>query len=175
MHTKFIIDASALRDMWHYDLLEDLGRMEYGVITTNRAFIASQLQPDGTSAVAANLSFIFIEQSTEEEFYRIQAFQRQYPATSFTDCSILVKAIDRGFPLLTSDLTIRKIALETGITIINYHTLLGNMVQAEVITILKATEAYLQIAYTTGTLTGYTQTVQHPATLFSLKTKSNIA
>lgn len=175
MHTKIIIDASALRDMWHYGLLEGLERMGYDVFTTNRAFIASELQPDYTSDVAANFSFIFIEKSTEDEFYRIRALHKQYPATSFTDCSVLVKATDRGYSLLTSDLTIRKIALENGITIINYHTLLGNMVQAEVITILKATEAYLQLTYTTGTLTGYTQTVQHPAALFSLKTKSNIA
>lgn len=175
MHTRIIIDASALRDMWHHGLLEGLGRMGYDVFTTNRAFIASELQPDYTSDVAANFSFIFVEQSTDDEFYRIRTLQKQYPATSFTDCSVLVKATERGYSLLTSDLTIRKIALETGITIINYHTLLGAMVHEEVISMLMATEVYLQLAYSTGTLTGYSQTVQHPATLFSLKTKSDLA
>ena len=175
MHTRIIIDASALRDMWHYGLLEGLGRMGYDVFTTNRAFIASELQPDYTSDVAANFSFIFVEQSTEDEFYRIRTLQKQYPETSFTDCSVLVKATERGYSLLTSDLTICRIALENGITIINYYTLLGAMVHKEVISMLMATEVYMQLTASSASLTGIPQTVQHPAALFSLKTKSNIA
>jgi hypothetical protein len=175
MLCRIIFDATALRDMWQTGLLDSLGRMGQNVFTTTRAFLASELQPDYTTDVAANFSFIRIDQPVDDEFYRIQTLQRQYPATTFSDCSVLLKALDKGYTLLTSDLTVRKIAYEIGIPAISFHTLLGNMVHSEMISLLEATEIYMQLSGSTGTLTGFAPTVQHPATLFSKKPINIIA
>lgn len=175
MLSRIIFDASSLRDMWQTGLLDSLGRMGHDVFTTTRAFAASELQPDYTTDVAASFSFIRMDQSSNDEFYRIQSLQRQYPATTFSDCSVLLKASDKNYSLLTSDCTVRKIALEIGIHTINFHTLLANMAHQKIISTLQASEIYMLLLKTTGVLTGFEQTVQHPATSFSQKPKTIIA
>lgn len=175
MLSRIIFDASALRDMWQTGLLGSLGRMGHDVFTTTRAFLASELQPDYTTDVAAGFSFIRMDQTNNDEFFRIQTLHRQYPATTITDCSVLLKASDKNCLLMTSDGTVRKIAREMGISTINFYILLANMAHQEIISPLQATEIYMLLLNTTGVLTGFEQTVQHPATLFSQKPKMLLA
>ncbi len=171
MTLNVMLDASALRDLHQYGML---ARMEHSgllVSTTTFAFRNAFLP----QANAEPYSFIQQLQPDDHQYLQMLRLKGQYTSTILTDCSVLIMAGHCGCTLITSDLTVRKIASETGIKVLPYFDLFGHMVYTGIVSLTTATDCYYEIMRSSGKMTGFDPPEKLPAELWPATYKSSIA
>ncbi len=171
MNLNVMLDASALRDLHQNGILASMEHAGLHVSTTTLAFRNAFLP----QANAVPYSFIQQLQPDDQQYLQMQRLNRQYTSTLLIDCSVLIMAGHCDCTLITSDLTVRKIASETGIKVLPYFDLFGHMVYSGIVSLATATDCYYEIMRSSGRMTGFDPPEKLPAELWPATYKSSIA
>lgn len=137
-------DTNIFIDLYSIGLLEEITSLDF-IFYTN-SFVLSELKED--ASIVEALKDFNIEDFNLKRMKRIQGLYIQYnnrkvsSNVSFTDCSVLLQALDLEAILLTGDKKLRKVAEENGIEVHGTLFLLNKLVEEGM---LKPIEAITKI------------------------------
>lgn len=129
MTSVLVSDTNIWIDFQHADLLEELFRLPYEFLTTD--FVINELQqPEGSMLIALGLKVASLEGSEVAELFSLS---QRHGHSSLPDMSCFYMASKTGYPLLTGDGALRKLAAKEELIVHGSLWLLDLLVEHKVI------------------------------------------
>ncbi|KAF0200148.1 MAG: hypothetical protein FD170_3743 [Bacteroidetes bacterium] len=174
MTNNLTCDASTLRDMSKLKLLSPLTKLGYNLHTTSLACKglddATRFEVEGLTASG----LITVNKFMERDYTAFLKMRQDYPGISRTDCSVIFMAWQYNYLLITSDPYVIDIARKVNVTTLKYSNLLGEMYEANLLTIAEATEKYLELTTVINTRCDLgNQIIPMPEVAYSLINKQS--
>jgi len=133
-----ISDANVLIDIHVGGLLDVMFNLPFEYATPETLF-EQELSSTLSDLIDCGLQ---LAELTDEMLIKVQELSQQHNGVSSHDLEAMVLADDRKVPLLTGDKKLRQVCLLENIDVRGTIWLVGEMLEANMITVDKASEAY---------------------------------